>query len=98
MLLLVRCKQHRVLLLRAEVEDELHFRLLQFSTLDLYNLVLVCYFLVQYHRLLFAQGLVILLVLYFNDLKLDGLSFFIILFVFGICVQTGRRTFSPYPY
>lgn len=95
MLLLVRSEEHRVLLLWAEVENELHFRLLKFSTLNFYDFVWVS-FLVHYRRRLLAQSRAILLVLYVNDLKLHCLGFFVILFVFGVCVQAWRGAFTTY--
>ena len=69
MLLLVRCKQHCILLLGAEVEQELVTGFGYLSCFDLHMFVRVY----RLHGLLLTQdGTFWIRLLYFDDFKLDG--------------------------
>ena len=91
-LLLAGREEHRVLLLRAEVEQELMLGLLHLAELDLDHFVRVN----DFKSLLLAHlGPLVLDMLYVDDFELDGLGRLVVVLIIRVTVLTARGTGAP---
>ena len=91
-LLLAGREEHRVLLLRAEVEQELMLGLLHLAELDLDHFVWVNGF---KSRLLAHLGPLVLNMLYVDDFELDGLGRLVVVLIIRVTVLAARGTGTP---